>query len=59
MIQIRRTDIRQIQAIYVGVNGQAVKIWDRKERVINSIWYRYFCGEYGYLEAFRETEVQK
>lgn len=54
MIQIRRTIRHGIKAIYMGVNGQAVKIWDAKEGIVNSKLYTFFCGESVEIDAITE-----
>ena len=55
MIQIRRTIRHGIKAIYMGVNGQAIKIWDAKEGIVNSKLYTFFCGESVEVDAIAES----
>ena len=56
MIQIYRTIGHGIKAIYMGVNGQAIKIWDAKEGIVNSKLYTFFCGELVEIDTFIESE---
>ena len=55
MIRIRRTFGHGIKAIYMGVNGKAVKIWDAKEGIVNSKLYTFFCGESVEIDATTES----
>lgn len=55
MIQIHRTIRHGIKAIYIGVSGQAIKIWDVKEGIVNSKLYTYFCGKPVEVDAIAES----